>query len=413
MRLLLSRLFGQQRPRVRSSKPVTRMGSYFRPRLEGLEDRAVPAVCQVLDLNLQPINLDLLGLEVHLGGGQNADKPISLEITGDSRGGLLGQLVCGLTGPGGLIGSGNAIPGALLDPIQDLAESLAGSLPSGQPGGRTAEVPRLELGPVDLNLLGLGVELGGGRNGEQPIVLEIDANPNGGILGQLFAGLANGNPSQLTSAQTTALNGLLSAARGLTNSLTDPVFAQVSQVLTELGGSGPAAAVSQQLVGAHPGVAEVLRLEIGPVDLNLLGLNVELGGGRNGERPIVLDVTADPNGGLLGQVLAGLADGNFAPLTGLVDQVRSVLTTRLDQLLAPLDNLLDNLDLNGPTATHHGKGKTCEILDLDLGPIDLNLLGLRVQLGGGEHANLPISLEVTAMPSGGILGQLLCGLAGD
>jgi hypothetical protein len=43
---------------------------------------------------------------------------------------------------------------------------------------------------------------------------------------------------------------------------------------------------------------------------------------------------------------------------------------------------------------------------LDLGPIDLQLLGLRVQVS-------QIVIEITADPSGGLLGQLLCGLAGD
>jgi hypothetical protein len=46
----------------------------------------------------------------------------------------------------------------------------------------------------------------------------------------------------------------------------------------------------------------------------------------------------------------------------------------------------------------------CSILTLQLGPLDLNLLGLRVQLNR-------INLRITAIPGGGLLGDLLCGIA--
>ena len=47
----------------------------------------------------------------------------------------------------------------------------------------------------------------------------------------------------------------------------------------------------------------------------------------------------------------------------------------------------------------------CNVLNLTLGPLDLNLLGLRVQLN-------QVVLNITAIPGGGLLGDLLCGLAG-
>jgi hypothetical protein len=47
----------------------------------------------------------------------------------------------------------------------------------------------------------------------------------------------------------------------------------------------------------------------------------------------------------------------------------------------------------------------CGILDLTLGPLDLNLLGLRVQLS-------QVELTITAIPGGGLLGELLCAIAG-
>ena len=45
----------------------------------------------------------------------------------------------------------------------------------------------------------------------------------------------------------------------------------------------------------------------------------------------------------------------------------------------------------------------CKVLTLTLGPLDLNLLGLRVQLNR-------INLRITAIPGGGLLGDLLCAL---
>lgn len=47
------------------------------------------------------------------------------------------------------------------------------------------------------------------------------------------------------------------------------------------------------------GISELIRLELGPLFLDVLGLQVRLS-------EVILLVTADPDGGLLGQLLAGL-----------------------------------------------------------------------------------------------------------
>src|SRR5687768_8450541 len=47
----------------------------------------------------------------------------------------------------------------------------------------------------------------------------------------------------------------------------------------------------------------------------------------------------------------------------------------------------------------------CSVLDLSLAPINLALLGLHVDTS-------PICLSITAFPGEGLLGDLLCGLAG-
>ena len=51
-----------------------------------------------------------------------------------------------------------------------------------------------------------------------------------------------------------------------------------------------------------------------------------------------------------------------------------------------------------------GTRQNCGILNLALGPINLNLLGLQVNTS-------PICLTITAYQGGGLLGDLLCSVA--
>jgi hypothetical protein len=73
--------------------------------------------------------------------------------------------------------------------------------------------------------------------------------------------------------------------------------------------------------------------------------------------------------------------------------------------------------LNGPSGTQATAAQAiCPVLNLVLGPINLNLLGLQVTLGGGnvqpgQQAQLPITLNLTAHQGGGLLGDLLCGVS--
>jgi hypothetical protein len=70
----------------------------------------------------------------------------------------------------------------------------------------------------------------------------------------------------------------------------------------------------------------------------------------------------------------------------------------------------------GSSSNARAAQAACPVLNLQLGPIDLNLLGLRVQLGGigpNGQPTLPIGLRITAIPgSGNLLGNLLCNVAG-
>lgn len=105
------------------------------------------------------------------------------------------------------------------------------------------------------------------------------------------------------------------------------------------------------------------------------------------------------------------------PLVRVVDVVVDSLTLQGGQLIADATVTLDILGREvtrnvqfpitlGGTA---GEGE-CDILNLSLGPIHLDLLGLVVDLD--DCAGGPVTVDITAQPGGGLLGDLLCGLAG-
>ena len=62
------------------------------------------------------------------------------------------------------------------------------------------------------------------------------------------------------------------------------------------------------------------------------------------------------------------------------------------------------LRVGGAASGAQSSQLVCRILTVQLGPLDLNLLGLRVQLNR-------VNLRITAIPGGGLLGDLLCGIA--
>lgn len=109
-------------------------------------------------------------------------------------------------------------------------------------------------------------------------------------------------------------------------SKTDDAFAPVTgmSMTDPTGGQMSIAAVDP----VDPGECNVLYLELGPLTLNLLGLEVEL------PNPLIINIDADPSGGLLGQLLCSLAGGPTGG--GLLDI--------LNGLLGGLTNLVDFLN---------------------------------------------------------------------
>ena len=79
----------------------------------------------------------------------------------------------------------------------------------------------------------------------------------------------------------------------------------------------------QMIVNITDASCDILHLELGPLDLDLLGLEVHL------DR-VVLDIDADPTGGLLGALLCAVANlldvgGPLADIVGLLNQILALL----------------------------------------------------------------------------------------
>ena len=151
----------------------------------------------------------------------------------------------------------------------------------------------------------------------------------------------------------------------------------------------------------------VLHLELAPIDLDLLGLNVDTSA-------ICLNITAIEGGGLLGDLLCSLAGGDgLLPL----EQV-ALLNDLLDGTVGGLSDLLGaitgslNQALAGAASQQQGLPDICdgecEVLDLAVGPVNLSLLGLVVDLDNCDDG--PVQVCVSATAGGGLLGNLLCGL---
>ena len=164
---------------------------------------------------------------------------------------------------------------------------------------------------------------------------------------------------------------------------------------------------SMRSVQSATRICDVLSLTLGPLHLALLGLIVDL-------NRVVLTIKADSQGGLLGSLLCGLAGGSGTTPTALSKTAArltkvaksSGLATAGPALTFPLQAVSGSAQQAAQAAA------VCTVLDLTLGPLDLNLLGLMVHLGGGATGTDPLHLTITADPTGGILGSLLCSLAG-
>jgi hypothetical protein len=140
------------------------------------------------------------------------------------------------------------------------------------------------------------------------------------VTGQIAnaGGVFNG-VLKVTNVAVNSATGALSAAGTLSGTLTNAAGQTIGTV-TNL-------AVSNIPLASVTGSCTILTLNLGPLNLNLLGLNVSL-------NQVVLNITAQPGpGNLLGNLLCSVANllngGNLSNLltqvTGLINQILAAL----------------------------------------------------------------------------------------
>jgi len=258
MRLSLCALW-TARPTARPVPQTLPGGPRFRPLLEGFEDRVVPAAPALAPALAAPAT------------GPASIIPITINNILNNNGVLaaVGQI-------------GNT--------------SFTSPVSLGLAPNSTATTPilHLRLDAIHLDLLGLTVDTSN-------ICLDIDAHSgNGNLLGNLLtdvANLLNGGlnlGSILGGLGATDLNTLLGGLTGLLN-----------------GALGQATAPS----AASSASGNILHLSLGPVDLNLLGLEVSLDNCANG--PVTVDIGAQSGPGkLLGNLLNSLTHLLDGPANG-------------------------------------------------------------------------------------------------
>jgi len=235
-----------------------------------------------------------------------------------------------------------------------------------------------------------------------------------------------------TTATLLAISGLLfgvgqsvtkAAATGPLTVTVDSLVVQNGQLLasgvaTLVNSAGTVVANSPfttvATLAAAPGAnasCPVLTLDLQPITLDLLGLVVQTS-------PICLDLIAHRGGGLLGNLLCSVANllNNGLNLNQILQGLtRNHAANLLNSLTQVINSALAGLT-NGATLQSINAAPTdgsCAVLNLALGPLDLNLLGLEVHLYNCAAPTQPITVDITAVPGGGLLGNLLCSLAGN
>jgi hypothetical protein len=182
-------------------------------------------------------------------------------------------------------------------------------------------------------------------------------------------------------------------------------------VLTSrVAGSGQSQAARTPItfaVVSQAGRCSVLTLNLQGLDLTLLGLNVNLS-------EVNLRIYAQRNGGVLGRLFCALSrtqlrlgrGASVAQAQKVVRALNSQLKDRTMRVFQGSASLASDGDASAAQAS-----PTCEVLRLVLGPLRLNLLGLVVELYGPNRQS-PVTLTITGIRGGGILGDLFCGLTG-
>ncbi len=353
-----------------------------------------PADPTLLTLDLKPLDVNLLGLEV---------KTSEITVTVSAQPGsgeLLGNLLSDVANLLNLQGVNNAL-NTVLGNVVTLANEATLSVSGVGAGGPLSTVPTpattpvldVHVAPVNLNLLGAIVQT-------SPIDVTLTAHSGQGlILGNVVTDLAN-------LLNTPPKNGKIDL---------NYITTQLSTLLNELNVQVPGIpAVPTTPTTTPTGSTQILSLVVPPIDLNLLGLVLTTD---------QITVNADAqsgNGDLLGNLLGDLLNTLNATPTQL-----TTLNNELNALLAKVVGILNATTLSLPSGALGSLSSTLQELalpnlvnptgtatapvlnlaiaspDATTPPVDVNLLGLVVTTGN-IHAQL-----VAQTGNGEVLGNLV------
>jgi hypothetical protein len=163
-------------------------------------------------------------------------------------------------------------------------------------------------------------------------------------------------------------------------------------------------------VDAQAGRCHVLTLTLDDLQLDLLGLRVDL----SEVNLRIFAVRRGEGSGVLGRLFCALSRstirlGRGASAAQAQKVVRSLNTRLRDKPMRAFRATAVLAADDGAQAAQ--TTPSCRVLNLILGPLDLNLLGLVVELYG-PNRNSPVTLSITSFPGQGVLGDLFCNLSG-
>jgi hypothetical protein len=355
---------------------------------------AVAAPKTLVNITLQPLDLNLLGLEI-------ASSPITVKIQSQPGSGkLLGNLLDNLSRLVNLTALNGAV-NSVLSASVGLANSgslsvsgVSASTPLAAPvvgAAANSTVLTLSVPAVQLGAMGALVQI-------SPIELSIRAHGgNGLVLGNALAALANAfNPPLPNQLNLDVLN------------------AQVAQILIQLTQAIPGVTPAPLPASSSaPGDSPVVSAALPGLNLNLVGLMLHTD-------PVALNGAAQSgNGSFLGNVWTTLNNTQGATpdqLNALHANVNAVLARAIGALngssLTVSAGALNSLSrmlrfLAGPNLLAAPAGLTTGILKLSSGssPVGVNLLGLNV-------TSNTLNAQLAAQTGDGqVLGNMLYNLA--
>jgi hypothetical protein len=168
----------------------------------------------------------------------------------------------------------------------------------------------------------------------------------------------------------------------------------VSAVLQDSDGHATRIKQPVSLAVKSGGSCRILALVLDQLKLNLLGLNVNLD-------KVNLEITGRKRGGVLGSLFCKLANAQ-------VKKTRAAAAHKLTAHVRRkgLRPIRFTVPLKPVQSAQSTGTPTCQVLNLILGPLNLDLLGLVVDLN-------KVNLNITATRGQGKLGDIFCELADD